>query len=653
MATHAVRRALPRLLAVALALVLYGFSRLPAMPAAEREALAGEFAFERLSVGVGSKLALGQTPRRVREVHPALRHIASWISSVGASVALGDVDRDGLANDYCLVDPRSDHVLVGPLPGTGRRYPAFTLAPEDDDPAVAPMGCRFGDFNEDAVIDVLVYYWGRTPLVFLHRAAMPGERTRPAAGGYRAVDVAPGAGRWNTNALTTADVDGDGHVDLIVGNYFPDGSLPLDAAAAPGTPFSMQNSMARAFNGGRNRILRWRGATAGAEPEVMFEEAGNPFPDEVARGWTLAAAAADLDGDLLPEIYFANDFGPDRLLHNRSAAGTVTLVPVEGRRGFTTPRSKVLGRDSFKGMGVDVGDLNSDGVLDLFVSNIANEHALEESHFAFIGHGDAGARLRRGEAPFVDASEPLGLSRSTFTWEARLADLNNDGVPEALQAAGFIRGDANRWPELQELAMSNNLTIENPANWPRFAPGDDITGRPHNPFFVRAAGGRFVDLAHDVGLGHSQVARGIAVADIDADGDLDFAVARQWEPSDFFRNENPTGRAGLGLRLLVPVERPAAGAEGQPASELVTAEGMYGAQVENWLVLFAPAELSVEKTSYEAPREASHLLLGVRDGAIFDILVDGERVRRATSTREGVLRFDLTRGGEVEVQRVK
>jgi hypothetical protein len=104
------------------------------------------------------------------------------------------------------------------------------------------------------------------------------------------------------------------------------------------------------------------------------------------------------------------------------------------------------------------------------------------------------------------------------------------------------------------------------------------------------------------------------------------------------------------LNVLYATDR---GREGNPASELVTANGMYGVQVENWLVLFAPAELSVDRTSYEAPREGPHLLLGVRDGAVFDVLLDGVRVRRATSSKEGVLRFDLIRGGAVEVRRVK
>ncbi len=155
--------------------------------------------------------------------------------------------------------------------------------------------------------------------------------------------------------------------------------------------------------------------------------------------WTLAIAAGDLDGDLLPELYFANDFGPDRLLHNRSRPGEFHFALLEGRKTLTSPNSKVVGRDSFKGMGVDFGDLNGDGVTDILVSNIAADFALEESHFAFLGTGET-VRMRSGVAPFHDESERLGLSRSSWAWDAKIADLDNDGAGEVLQALGFVEG---------------------------------------------------------------------------------------------------------------------------------------------------------------------------------------------------------------------
>src|SRR5262249_36759765 len=146
---------------------------------------------------------------------------------------------------------------------------------------------------------------------------------------------------------------------------------------------------------------------------------------------------------LRPEIYVANDFGPDLLLHNRSTRGDVRFAPLHGEKTFTTPRSKVLGRDSFKGMGVDFGDVNGDGYLDIYVSNIAAEYALQESHFLFVSTGET-AQMRAGVAPYIDRSESLGLARSDWAWDAKLADFDNDGVLEALQATGFVRGTVSR-----------------------------------------------------------------------------------------------------------------------------------------------------------------------------------------------------------------
>src|SRR5207244_9570128 len=128
-------------------------------------------------------------------------------------------------------------------------------------------------------------------------------------------------------------------------------------------------------------------ATEGAQAKAQFREITGVLEEPVERGWTLAIGAADLNGDLLPEIYFGHDFGPDRLLHNRSTPGHLKFALLEGRRRFTDPKSCVLGFDSFKGMGVDFGDVNGDGLLDIYVSNIATRFGLMESHFLWESTG--------------------------------------------------------------------------------------------------------------------------------------------------------------------------------------------------------------------------------------------------------------------------
>jgi hypothetical protein len=540
-----------------LAIVLIGMTflaaRLPGTSEQDRLRLAARFTFTPLPIPEPTGLPM----QSVRQVNPSYRRIAAWISSVGASVAMTDLDGDGLANDLCYVDPRVDQTIVAPAPIGAARYPAFSLVPVPpavSSTATAPMGCVAGDLNEDGRSDLLVYYWGRPPVAYLARGG--DQSARIAAGAYRPVEVVPEperSERWYTNAATLADLDGDGHEDLVIGNYFPDGSRVLDSSR-PGD-VTMQHSMSRAANGGRNRLLLWAGGTSGAASWVRFREARGVLSDAVAHGWTLAVGAADLNGDLLPELYFANDFGSDRLLANDSSPGHLRFRLLEGRRDLTMPASKVLGHDSFKGMGVDFGDLNGDGILDLFVSNITGPYALEESNFAFISTADHNA-MRHGTAPYVDRSEALGLSRSGWAWDAKLADFDNDGTPEAVQATGFVNGRVNRWPELQELAMGNDQLIANPSDWPRFQPGDDLSGHEHNPFFVRGRGGRYVDISHELGLDTIAVSRGIAIGDANGDGNLDFAVANQWEAPVFYRNDAPHPGAFLGLRLLRPPAEP-------------------------------------------------------------------------------------------------
>jgi enediyne biosynthesis protein E4 len=520
--------------------VIWWAVRLPQLTPVEAASMSKRFRFEREIL-----MPIHAAKQTHRNVNPELQGIVSWISTVGAGVALGDLDGDGLANDYCLVDPRTDDVIISPVPGTGKRYAPFTLQPDASlfDPAtMAPMGCLMADLNEDGLMDLVVYYWGRTPVAFLRRDA----GTPLSSAGFLTQQLLPGKERWYTNAGLVADMDGDGHADLVFGNYFADGSVVLGGNGR----VEMQSSMSRASNGGSKTILLWKSATAGAAPKVEYKRAGEIEP-VLGTGWTLAMAACDIDGDLLPELYIANDFGPDVLLHNQSTPGHLAFQRLHGQRGWTTPKSKVIGQDSFKGMGVDCADLNGDGIPDFMVSNITDAYALEESNLVYVSTGDARA-MSAGKAPYKEVGESLGLARGGWSWDVRFADFDNDGVPEIVQATGFAKGSVDRWPELQELAMGNDLMLRHPAHWPHFASGDDLSGaNDHTRFFVRSRSGEYFDLAPDVGFSGSPLTRGLAVGDVDGDGRQDLLVANQWGDSFLFHNTTESSGTFLGLHVLV------------------------------------------------------------------------------------------------------
>ena len=132
----------------------------------------------------------------------------------------------------------------------------------------------------------------------------------------------------------------------------------------------------------------------------------------------------------------------------------------------------------------------------------------------------------------------------------KAGDFDNSGDLEIVRAVNFVRGHVNRWPELHEAAMRNDRLLTTPDMWPDFHAGDDISGWHTMPFYARRANGEFVDIGQAIGLDMDVVSRGIALADVDGTGKLDFAVADQWAPSYFFRNVSRNDNAYLGLHVL-------------------------------------------------------------------------------------------------------
>ncbi|KUJ44266.1 MULTISPECIES: CRTAC1 family protein [Micromonospora] len=560
------RRQLAGIIGLALVVGMFFAVRLPSASAAERTELASRYAFEPMGIA----LPASKHQQTVRKVNQTYTHIDAWISSVGAGIAMNDLDGDGLANDLCITDPRTDQTIVTPTPGLGeQRYQPFALdaAPLPISRITAPMGCAPGDFNEDGRMDLLVYYWARTPILFLNN----GKELSSGTAAYRPVELVPGVGvgeyngpLWNTNAVAIDDFDGDGHVDIYVGNYFPHSPV-LDDTVKGGV--EMNDSMSYGLNGGEDYVFRFTEGTGGAEPTAVFQRVDNVIPHSASKGWALAAAAVDLDGDLLPELYLAHDFGPDRLLYNRSTPGNIEFALVQGARSATIPKSKVLGRDSFKGMGADFGDIDGDGLYDLFVSNITTPFGIQESNYTFMNTAadQSGVKtaFSSGKAPFRDRSADLGLAWSGWGWDVKMADFDNGGRLAIAQATGFVRGEVNRWPQLQELATTNDTLVRHTSWWPNVRPGDDIGGSQRLHFFVEGKDGRYVNIAPELGLDIPLPTRGIATGDADGDGRLDMAVARQWAEPIFYRNTSPDAGAFLGLRLTHETADPAT--TGSPA----------------------------------------------------------------------------------------
>lgn len=568
--------------------------------------------------------AANDSTRTERVVAPALRHIGPWISAVGASVGALDLRRQGFDADACLTDPRDDEVHVFPVPGSkGIGFAPFTLRPDGlpMDSTMAPIGCVPTDVNQDGWTDVVVYYWGRSPVLFIN----VNGRGTPSPTMFRAEELVSPMQVWNTTALNFADVDGDGLLDILVGNYFPDGARVLDPKAADDARMQMQHSMGAAHNAGTNRLFL--GAREGGK--LAFTDATTALPDESARSWTLAIGFQKLSGPKVPDVYVANDFGPDQLLVNTSTPGHVRLTSVTGRRVLDTSKSKVLGNDSFKGMGVAFSYEHNQYLPRIFVSNITSPWALQESNLAFYPDGD-GSQLLRGSVPYRERSTQAGIAHSGWSWDIKPVDVDNSGRDWLVQATGFLRGQRDMWPRLQEMAMGNDQILQHPEVWVTLREGDDLSG--HEPDRLWApVGDQFVDAGARAGFSTEDVTRGFAVTDFDDDGRLDLVAAEQWGDSYSFQNQTPSRNPSLTIRPVRPAAHGAATLYG------ATVQLRYGDEYFRTAQLFpGNGHSGVSGSSLHfalppAPRRPDHVLALVawpEGGAVhqqtFDIALTGE-----------------------------
>lgn len=554
-----IRKSVPGLVAVVLLTTLFVVAQSQVSPAGAAQAAAAyKFTEEPIAMPPDYD---SQPMATVRQVNPAYQHIRSWISSVGASIAINDLTGHGLPDAMCIVDTRTNEVVVTytPTAPARDRFTPFVLnpAPLPMDAGMAPMGCTPGDFTGDGRMDLLVTYWGRTPILFLARSTA--STLSPSA--YQPRELVPEVSidgryhgpRWNTNAVAVGDFAGTGHPDLFLGNYFPDSDV-LDPHGQDNV--AMNAGMASAGNGGGDHVLRWYSATSGADPTANYVEDSDAIPYSASTGWTLAAASADLTGEGRPDLYVANDFGKDFLLHNVSTPNHIQFTVATGQRTPTTPKSFVLGHDSFKGMGVDFADLGDNGRFDMVVSNITMRWGLQESNFVWMNQAGSDAAmatdLGRGLAPFTQQAQQLGLAWTGWCWDVKTADFDNSGNLDVVQTDGFVKGTTDRWNWLQELAMTNENLMANPAVWPNLQPGDDLSGNQVLAFYAKNSSGKYVNITGPLGLNVPIPTRGIATADTTGDGALDFAVARQWGPPAFYANASPDRGQYLDLQLYRP-----------------------------------------------------------------------------------------------------
>ncbi|MBL9127881.1 MAG: CRTAC1 family protein [Verrucomicrobiales bacterium] len=364
------------------------------------------------------------------------------------------------------------------------------------------MGAYAGDVDNDGFPDVVVTEYGATRL-FLNRAGSRFEEVTREAG----IDNP----RWAT-AASLVDFDRDGWLDLAVVNY-----LDYDPARKCRDQTGAREYCGpQDFPGLTSRLYRNRGRAA--DRKIAFEDVTGSSGLAMAVGPGLGLLAADLTGDDWPDLLIADDGKPNRLFVNREDG---TFVDEAAQRGLAF---NAMGATAGN-MGIGVGDPNRDGLLDVFVT-----HLTHEQH-AFWFQGPAGL--------FQDRASESGLVNPRWRgtgFGAVVADLDLDGFEDLAFVNGrVLRGEetAERLPGLHPL-------------WHPYA--------QRNQVFLGDGAGRFRDVSESNPdfCGKAGVGRGLAMGDLDNDGDLDLVATCTGGPVRVFFNVAPRNGHWLGVRAVDP-----------------------------------------------------------------------------------------------------
>ncbi len=479
----------------------------------------------------------------------------------GAGVALGDVNGDGRP-DMVLASVEQPAVLY--RNDGDFRFTDVTKASGLDFTGLATTSVVLADVDGDRDLDLLAGTFGGPIALF----------TNDGAGHFANTTARSGlTGGYNATTMTLADVDGNGSLDLYVATYKTRNAL--DAYTPQQRAFDQvlkkvgdsvgvvdewkkeYRVEARPDLGGFVRSQR-------AEPDLFFLNdgsghftptpiSGTRFRDErgqpltaVPDYFTLDARFYDMNGDGAPDLYVCNDLeDPDQFWLN-DGTGNFRLAP---------PMS--LRVTSNTCMSVDMADVNRDGHVDLFTTDmlartLAGRQRSIPTHTPLqkpVGLSPERTQwmqnmlhVSRGDGTWAQIGEFAGVTATDWTWGSAFLDVDLDGFEDLLAVTGHrydvreadpyerIRNSFPRVPWNRESAEFPALRTANVA----FRNGGDLT------FHDASASWKFAS--------DSAVSHGIALADLDGDGALDVVVTRLNAPSVVYHNTGGAPRLSVRLR---------------------------------------------------------------------------------------------------------
>lgn len=440
------------------------------------------------------------SPRQtgVTWIHNNARSEAHYLpETIGPGCAFLDYDNDGWMDIYLVNSGPSDFYNPHGRSSTNALYRNNRDGTFTDVTLKAGvpggnfgMGVAVGDYDSDGFPDIYVTGYGHN---ILYHNNGDGTFT----------DVTKRAGLVNPNWSTSAvwfDYDNDGRLDLFVCNFV---QYSADSKVTCGeNRFGKRfYCIPRVFNGRPSVLYHNNG-------DGSFTEVGHNSAIGKMRGKAFGAVATDINNDGWLDLFVSNDTVANFLFANQ---GNGHFEEIAFNAGVAYGESGA----ARSGMGVDSGDYDDDGWMDLFVANVDKEQ------FSLYRND--------GRSMFTDRALETGIGQATVLlsgWGLKFFDYDNDGNLDLILANGHP---------------------------------DDMVDEYHNHVYYREplllfrnTGNSLVNVSEQGGVAFQKrwPARGLAIGDFDNDGALDVLITNNGEAPLLLRNQVGNKNHWLGIKLV-------------------------------------------------------------------------------------------------------
>ena len=487
----------------------------------------------------------------------------------GGGVAIGDVNGDGMADVFCTSNFEQDKLYLnkGKMNDSAPADRSLRFADITAEAGVGgtkawSTGATFADVNGDGRMDIYVCNSGnikgddRGNELFINNGnGSYGVPTfTESAAAYGLVD-----GGFSTHAAFF-DYDRDGDLDMYL----------LNNSFTPVDKLGYRNLRAIRDKLGGAKLFRNNGP--GQKFTDVSEQAGI-YGSLI--GFGLGITIGDVNGDNWLDIYISNDFYERDYLYINQQNGT-----------FKESLEQSMNHISLSSMGADIADLNNDGHLDIFVTDmLPQDDKRLKTTSVFEGydltqyktkqgywhqymrntlHLNNGDNSGRGDGPgvptFTETAQMAGVHATDWSWGALLFDMDNDGMKDIFVANGIVKNLTDQ-DYVAFLADEKNIQdmIEGKVKFDYKKFVDMIPEVPIPNYAFRNEGQmKFTDKAKNWGLGEPGFSNGAAYGDLDNDGDLDLLVNNNNAPLSVYRNNSTEIFEKHNLRVTLK------GAEGNP-----------------------------------------------------------------------------------------